>query len=128
MKTINKTMTNAEIYEMALLFNKVKFDEDIYFPAAINFSIQKNKKNILEIAEGIEENRANIIKHYGNIKEDGSFIIPEDKITIANQELNDLLKITQEIKLFIFNIEDIKDIKLSSQQMEILMIMIDDEE
>ena len=44
MKSIIKTMTNNDIYNLALGLINAKFEEsDIYIPAAINFAIQKNK-------------------------------------------------------------------------------------
>ena len=131
MKTISRTLTNGEIYQMAIDINKSfsnENTEEIYFPAAVNYCIQKNKNTLLAIAEKIEESRMSIIQHYGSIGEDGNFKIEEDNIEKANEELFDLLNVTDEIKILLINIEALGNINLSTQQMQSIMFMIEDVE
>jgi hypothetical protein len=126
MQSVNKMMTNNEIYKLALDLTNAKFEEsNIYIPAAVNFAIQKNKSALMDIAEVIEKGRMNIIQHYGELNEEGSFVVPEDKIDEANNELKDLLEIEQEIKLYYCDIEALNNVQLTYSQMEAIMFMIE---
>lgn len=130
MKTVMKTLTNGEIYQMAFDLNRSFTEENqIYFPAAANFCIQKNKATLVEIAETIEENRVNIVKHYGVIEEDGNFKVEGEKnIEAANAELIELLNIPHDIKILTFSIETLGDVNLTPQQMQSILFMIEDVE
>lgn len=127
MKTINKTFTNNEIYQLATELVGSFNDNMMYLPAAVNYSIQKNKKTLLEIATEIEQERTNIIKHYANIDDSGNYQIPQDLIDIVNHELMGILSIKQEIKIYTFKIEEIVDVQLTSAQMSSIMFMIEEE-
>ena len=127
MKTINKILTNGEIYNLAMHLSNSFIDNELYLPAAVNYSIQKNKTIISELAQEIEQHRINIIYHYGEVLEDGNIKVPEDKVNDANKEINDLLLIEQELKLYTFKIEEIANVQLTSAQMSSIMFMIDEE-
>ena len=127
MKTINKILTNGEIYNLAMHLSNSFVDNELYLPAAVNYSIQKNKTIISELAQEIEQHRINIIYHYGEVLEDGNIKVPEDKVNEANKEINDLLLIEQELKLYTFKIEEIADVQLTSAQMSSIMFMIEEE-
>lgn len=127
MKSIVKTMTNGEIYDIAVQFMKLFENNDTYMPAAVAFGIQKNKATLRTVAEDIENGRLEIIRHYGTIKEDGSFTVAEELVEVANKELADLLAIEQEVKLYLCKIEELGDTKFTSAQMEAFMIMIEEE-
>lgn len=129
MRAINKTMTNGEIYSYAVgLVNGFNNDNEIYFPAAVNFSIQKNKTLFTGIAEEIEKGRMDIIQHYSTGTDGENFTIDPKDVDKANKELSDLLGISQDVKIYTFSIEDINDVKLTSNQMQAIMFMIDEEE
>ena len=111
MKTTNKTFNNDEIY----------------LPAAVAFSIQKNKATILNLANDIENHRVNILTKYSvNIEGDQLQIDPE-KVNDANKELKDLLEIEQEIKVYTFKIEEIMEVRFTPAQMNAILFMIDEE-
>lgn len=127
MKSINKLMTNNDIYKLALGLTNANFENsDIYIPAAVNFAIQKNKMALMEIAEEVEKNRIAIIQHYGEVEVDGSYTISPEKIEAANNELKQLLDIEQEIKLYQFEIDMLGNVQLTYAQMEAIMFMIED--
>lgn len=127
MKSIEKVMTNGEIYQVAIALTNAGFnDNEIYIPAAINFAIQKNKLILLENAEIIEKGRMAIIEHYSSEKIENSFTVPQENIDKANEELKELLDIEQVVKLYTFNIEALGDIKFTSAQMQAIMFMIED--
>ena len=121
-----KILTNDEIYFINKQLNKTFEDSQQYLPAKVNFYIQKNKKKIAELAQEIEIARAEIIKNFGEQKEDQKYYIPQDKIQEAQQELLDLLNIQQEIEVFTISLNDIENLQFTLPQMEALMFMIEE--
>lgn len=121
-----KILTNDEIYFINKQLNKTFEDSQQYLPAKVNFYIQKNKKRIAELAQEIEIARAEIIKNFGEQKEDQKYYIPQDKIQEAQQELFDLLNIQQEIEVFTISLDDIENLHFTLPQMEALMFMIEE--
>ena len=121
-----KILTNNDIYFINEQFNKIFENSQQYLPAKVNFYIQKNKKKIAELAQEIEIARAEIIKNFGEQKEDGKYYIPQDKIQEAQQELLDLLNIQQEIEVFTISLDDIENLHFTLPQMEALMFMIEE--
>lgn len=121
-----KILTNNDIYFINEQFNKVFEQSQQYLPAKVNFYIQKNKKKIAELAQEIEIARAEIIKNFGEQKEDQKYYIPQDKIQEAQQELLDLLNIQQEIEVFTISLDDIENLHFTLPQMEALMFMIEE--
>lgn len=121
-----KILTNDEIYFINKQLNKTFEDSQQYLPAKVNFYIQKNKKRIAELAQEIEIARAEIIKNFGEQKEDQKYYIPQDKIQEAQQELLDLLNIQQEIEVFTISLDDIENLHFTLPQMEALMFMIEE--
>ena len=128
MKTINKIMTNDEIYRCAIGIMNTFNNIETPMPAAISFSITKNKKTISALAEDIEKYRIDILNRYGaKIVENNIVSIPEEKVNDANKELEELLTISQEVRIYTFSIEDLQNVNLSPAQMEAILFMIDEE-
>ena len=125
MKSVSIKMNNGMIYQYALTLNEVLNDNDLQMPVAVIFSIEKNKQTLMAIAQDVEKYRMDIIKKYGE-EVDGNYNVPQDKIEIANKELQDLFSIEQEVNIYKFNIEDLGDIKLTSNQMDAILFMIED--
>lgn len=128
MKMKTFIMANQEIYEKAIkLINDFTVD-NIALPIAACFSIEKNKSVLTAIAEDIERSRFQIIQRYGTPQDDGNFLVASDKIEEANEELSALLHIEQEIKIYTFKIEELKNVELTPSQMKAIMFMIDEGE
>ena len=125
MKNISVKMNNGMIYQYALTLNEALNDNDLQMPVAVIFSIEKNKQTLMAIAQDVEKYRMDIIKKYGE-EVNGNYNVPQDKIEIANKELQDLFSIEQEVNIYKFNIEDLGDIKLTSNQMNAILFMIED--
>ena len=125
MKSVSIKMNNGMIYQYALALNEALNDNDLQMPVAVIFSIEKNKQTLMAVAQDVEKYRMDIIKKYGE-EVDGNYNVPQDKIEIANKELQDLFSIEQEVKIYKFNIEDLGDIKLTSNQMNAILFMIED--
>ena len=95
----------------------------------INFYLQKNKNTLMGFAQEIETARLGIINNYGSPSEDnpGQYIIPPDNIEIAQQELNELFALEQDVQLYKTKIDDFPaDMSLTASQMEALLFMIED--
>lgn len=125
MKNVSVKMNNGMIYQYALTLNEALNDNDLQMPVAVIFSIEKNKQTLMAIAQDVEKYRMDIIKKYGE-EVDGNYNVPQNKIEIANKELQDLFSIEQEVNIYKFNIEDLGDIKLTSNQMNAILFMIED--
>lgn len=121
-----KTMSNAEIYNLAQVLNTAFNMEEKYFPARVNFFIIKNKNIIMHLAEMIEESRIEIIKHYGIVSENGVIQVPEDKIKLANNEFADLLKVSQEVEISTISLSMLDDLEFTQKQMQALLFMIEE--
>lgn len=121
-----KTLTNEEIYFINQQLNKVFEQSQQYLPAKVNFYIQKNKKKIAELAYEIEEARTQIILHYGEKQEDGKYFVAKEQIPQAQEELNNILNIEQEIDIMPISIDDIENLHFTLPQMEVLMFMIEE--
>lgn len=125
MKSVSIKMNNGMIYQYALALSEALNDNDLQMPVAVIFSIEKNKQTLMTVAQDVEKYRMDIIKKYGE-EVDGNYNVPQDKIEIANKELQDLFSIEQEVSIYKFNIEDLGDIKLTSNQMNAILFMIED--
>lgn len=120
-------LTNGEIFSIAIILKELCENTDFVLPIKANFFLQKNKNTFLSLAQEIEESRNAIFQKYGTLNEDGSgYNFDEKVIGEANAELSDLLNLTQELDVYLINLEDFKDIKLNSQQMNALMLMIEE--
>ena len=120
-------LTNYEIYTIAGLYNEAFQDFAQYIPAKVNFYLQKNMSKIAAAAQEVEQARLEVAKQYGVLAEDGSgYSIPEDRIPQANQELNDLFSIEQELEIKTFSIEDFGSVEFTPAQMQVIMFMIDE--
>lgn len=123
------TMTNNEIYQ---IFNNLmeQFNNgEQKFPVKINFYLQKNKNTLMGFAQEIETARLEIINNYGNPSEDnpGQYIIPPENIEIAQQELNELFALEQDVQVYKTKIDDFPaDMSLTAKQMEALLFMIEE--
>ena len=123
-------LTNQLIYLYASALGEAFQDSKLILPVKINFYLQKNITTLIALMEEIENERMAIIKNYGTLNEDGqSYTIPQDKLEIAQKELNDLLALEQEVQIYKVKLSHFgDDLKLTTGQMNALMFMIEDEE
>lgn len=120
-------LTNITIYNLAKTLIEVFQDSNQYLPIKLNFFIQRNKKTLLDSAQGIDEARLAILQHYGTHNpQTNEYTIPSESLDIVNKELEDLFTLEQEINIHMVKIEDIPDnISLTTGQMEAIMFMIE---
>lgn len=100
-----------------------------YFPAKINFYIQKNKNILYNLSLLIEQTKNDIAQQYGIYQEEtDSYFIPLEQRNIAQQELNDLMNIEQEVGIIQLNFLDIEKLEFTPNQMEAILFMIKEDE
>ena len=123
-------LTNNEIYNYTnALLQYFGADNEMKLPIKASFFLQKNIKVITEAAQEIDKVRMEIIQRYGTPAEDGqSYQVPEDKIEVASQELEELFNIEQDLNIHRFDIDDFNNIEMTSAQTGALLFMIKDED
>lgn len=125
-KSVN--FTNEEILRLCRLFSDFNTNQDVYFPAKLNYYIQYNMKQILDIGMEVESIRMEVAKHYGEKSNDGkeSYIIKPENFDAAQNELIQLSKATREVDIYFVSLDDFENITLTSNQMQALMFMIEE--
>lgn len=121
-------LTNKEIYNYAQKLTTAFSDNQQRLPVKLNFSIQKNKKVLLELAQDIETSRIEIAATYGTLNsETNQYLIVPENIAIVQKELSDLFNIEQEVNICMIKADSLSDdIELSMAQMEAIMFMIEE--
>ena len=121
---------NQDVYMHANELGSTFIDKEQKFPIKINFYLQKNIKKLTVAAQEVEEARLLIAQKYGIFNsETNTYIIAPENINTAQQELNDLLNLEQDIPLHIFSINDFENVEpLTYEQMSAIMFMIKDDE
>lgn len=121
------SLRNGEIFSVAIILKEFCEKPELVLPIKANFYLQKNKTVLLELAQEIEAARNEIFAKYGTLNEQGTgYNFEEAVIADANAELEELLMLSQEVSLYMINIDDFKDIKLNNQEMGALMLMIEE--
>lgn len=121
------SLRNGEIFSVAIILKEFCENPELVLPIKANFYLQKNKTVLLELAQEIEAARNEIFAKYGTLNEQGTgYNFDEAVIADANAELEELLMLSQEVSLYMINIDDFKDIKLNNQEMGALMLMIEE--
>lgn len=120
-------MTNLEIYNIANNLLEAFSDNTQKLPVKVNFFLQKNKKTLLNLAQEIEEERINIAQNHGNLDpETGNYSVSTEHIEAAQQDLNNLFSIEQDVNIAKINYNDLDpNMELTTAQMEALMFMIE---
>ena len=127
---MNITLTNNEIYNYANdLAEQFAQNKEVKFPVKVNFYLQKNQSELLNLAQEIEKQRIAIVQEYGVTNEETQQVeVPPEKIPEATKKLNELFDLTQEVKIYKIKLEAFGNIELTAGQMQALLFMIEDEE
>ena len=120
-------MTNLEIYNIANNLLEAFNDNSQKLPVKVNFFLQKNKKVLLSLAQEIEEERISIAQNYGKLdSESGNYSVDLEHIEAAQQDLDNLFNIEQDVNIAKINYNDLDpNMELTTAQMEVLMFMIE---
>lgn len=125
-----KTMSNRNIYSIGLKLDSFFNSETLktkYLPAKINFLIQKNKQELFKICNQLEKVREDVIRKYGEVDETNStFTLPNEVTKQVNNELDELLDLTQKINISMIKLSDLEGLEFTLEQMDALMFMIEE--
>ena len=121
-------LTNQQIYISAQMLNQhFNGQSAIKLPVKVNFFLQKNIKLLSDMAKEIEESRLHIAQSFGKLNEEGTaYTIDEDMQSQAQQELNDLFALTQDVPFHMLKLEDFEGLEFTFAQMNALMCMIEE--
>lgn len=110
------------------LYQEIISNQELKFPAKINYSIQKNFKLLMSIYQEIAEEKEKICKEYSTNFKSGVYAFEDtEKREKAMEELTGLMSIEQELNLIILQLEDLGNLDLTFSQMDALMFMIEEE-
>lgn len=119
-------LTNNQIYSYAAQLSQLEL-QDCKIPVKIGFFLQKNIQVIAAAGQEIEQARIKIAQTFGELSADGTqFIVPPEKMSIAQQELNDLFNLEQNLNIHIFKLDDFNNIELTYTQLSAIMFMIEE--
>lgn len=124
-------MKNKDMIEnLAKLNSSFINSSDVFLPIKLNFFIQKNKQKLIQCAKEIEDFKMDLGKKYGEYNEEtNGYSIKEEYLDLVAKELTDLAEIDQDIKIEKVNINALSDdLKLTFDQMDALMFMIEEKE
>lgn len=119
----NKNINDAT---MALLIN-FNDQKDLVLPIPLNFAIQKNLMELARQNEIIEKMRNDIGNKYGQLQDNNNYFIPEDKREVVSKELHQLMSLEQPVDIRKVYLKDLDGLQLTSQQMQALLFMIEEE-
>lgn len=118
-------LTNQQIYNYASMLSTFNIEGKL--PVRINFFLQKNIQTLAAAGQEIEEARITIAREFGELNEDGTqFIVPPEKISDTQKELNDLFNLEQDLNIHVFKLDDFDNIELTTQQLSAIMFMIEE--
>lgn len=120
-------MKNSEIYSTARVLNNFNFDREQRIPAKVSFYLTKNIKAFVNSAMELEQARIDIIKNYGSINEEEEIRVDEDKVELAQKELDDLFSTEQEIECRKIPLSWFNDIDLTVEEIDMISFMIEDD-
>ncbi len=123
------TLKNIDIYSLANNLAEAfsQQDDESKLPIKINFFLQKNMAKMIEMGQDIDKSRTEIIQKYGVLDEETQqYNVPEDKLEIAQQELNDLFNLEQEVKLNMLDINLFDNVDISEKKGNAILFMIYD--
>lgn len=128
-------VTNKFIYLKALELQELNLEDFTKLSVSMNFFIQKNIEEVHSKAVEIEKSRDFIIKKYGeqvqeeneNGEESSKYIIPQKYIEVAQQELDALLDIKQDIKISQIKLSELSTYDIDTKTLKAILFMIEDD-
>lgn len=123
------TLKNSEIYNYANALAQEFGQQEVKLPLKVNFYLQKNLKELVTLAQDIEQQRVSIAQEFGTLNEETQqYEIPPENIDSASRKLNELFNLTQDVKIYKVKLDAFGDTDISNAQMQALLFMIDEEE
>ena len=123
------TLSNGFIYNCARQLMKFNENPHNEMSVILNYYIQSNANKIIEAGMEIEKSIQFIQRKYGEPLPDDSttYKIKKEFEDQAQKELNDLANIKQNIEIQMIKLSDLKDVKLSTEELQSILFMIEDD-
>lgn len=99
-------MKNTEIYQHAVQLKQAFENTELNLPAKANFYIQKNTNTLIALGQEIEKSVMGVTDE---------------------TERTELFEAEQDVRIYKFHIDDLKNRELSMEQMNAIMFMIEEE-
>lgn len=120
-------LTNNQIYIHYNNLTQAFADETRQMPAKVYFYILKNQTALETLVQEIEQGKMYIIQKYNiQFSEDGQLLATPEDEQKANQELQELSNIEQDVNIYMVKLQDIEELEFTPQQMNALMFMIEE--
>lgn len=121
-------LTNLQVTTILQKISQSFFNDEVknkYLPIKLNFAIQKNLATLGQHNMAIESGKKTICEEYG-IRDGDKYIFDNDKVDIANQELQDLYSVETDLPISTVSLNAIENIELTPAQMDAIMFMIEE--
>lgn len=123
-------LTNLQIYDLAIRSQVFYQDKMNQFPAKVGFYLFKNLKILKELALEIEEMRQNILSGFDmdeivEVAGEEEAKVPKVVREKLQRQLDSLSSLSQEVPFYPLKLEDFEDVKLSGEQLAVLVDMIE---
>lgn len=124
-------LSNLKIYNIATELMQLQQTEkyqNYLYPVRVMFYLNKNINIILDLAQEIENIKIDILEKFKDLNADslpqGQIAINPDYLDEANQEINDLFNLTQEIIIYTIDLEAFGDMNMTPAEISALSYMI----
>lgn len=99
-------MKNKDIYDLYEGLAIIGQDSELKFNAQTSFYLARNKNLLAPYYNAIVETRTKILEKYGEAKEDGTWLVPNDKVEDFTREWDAFMSIENIVNLQKIKIED----------------------
>lgn len=128
MSVMKKEFSNLVIYNLASALLE-HFNTSLNLPVKTNFYFQKNVTNMVALAKEIEQHRFDILEKYGTKNEEtNQYEFANEIIDTVNNEITELLDLTQEVTIYPLSLDEFGDLVLSTEQVQAISFMFNEEE
>ena len=122
-------MKNQDIVTCYEGLNSLREGDSTHFPARVSYAIVRDIKTLKPIIEDIQMAYNEIVTKYAAPIEDDPtrFKVPEENISILNEEMGKLYKMETDVNLVKIKFSDIESLSLSLKETEALMAITEEE-
>lgn len=120
-----KQLNNEEIIKLMKGLNDL---QELKLPLNIKTSyiLAKNKQSLTPLVNLIEQKRMELYRKYGTQKDDGSVVVPKERISELEIELNELLEVENNVELMELNLDSFGDVEIPFDILEELLNMVNE--
>ena len=113
-------MTNREITDIYDGLYYLRENASQPFSARVAYAITRDLRILQPIVEDINTTREQILAKYGTLQEDGNYLVLQENVSAAQENMDNLGAIDVDIDLMPINLKDIEHLNLSVKEMDAL--------